>query len=1015
MNTTGKASLGFTLTEVMVTSALSVIVLAGVSAAFIQEMKLWEQEQIKNELNYNLEMSLERIRQDMRLSSVGVGQMAFYPQGTGNYTAISIPGSLDTDGDGLLQRDTNTDAIVWNQTIVYHVRPGTPDQLLRTTFFPRCPTATADMIYNQLSNVAASVSDAGVTNAAMVGESCTMKVVFENLVNLRFRPPASSYDCYQATSNSPTTYNWGSLILSNTSYGVNLSVVGKNNLSTGHKIIVDKLSLSASQSEREGESYYPSNHHPNAPNFVYTTSNGAVSAQELSTVSPLYSGYAALIFTPTAAAGGTGITFTVYNDLLHDTEFMTPGCDSSSNCTDKIDTNFIGNAWFADNPPGIPDKVISMDKGTAWTADYGATEVTNPPAYYMDSWALFSITNVIYGGTNNPDMKITKNGCWARFFFQKGGPTMAFFMTNVAVVNPVNGSTAPVTFNNGQKYLYMPTNSAMVTNSDWVTEWTIDKNQNYLLRFDTCPFPTNNISDFDLDLFLGSTSGSLLFNFNTGTPNNPLWGMAPVTLNLGGMPYGQAIAPFFGDIDTDGDHDLIVGLLGVNPCFKFWRNVGSASAPIFSREDANPMLTALSYSANATPCFADLNGDGLLDLCSGYQSGYFMYNLNEGSEMSPSWGTAAYLTDSNSATIDIGDYSAPGLVDIDGDGDLDLFTGNNSGYLWYYRNNKAETGASTWKYGYVTNRYFDHTHGAETRLVPRFSDINADGLMDLFVGTFEGTGIYFYQNTGTVNNALWAPPVTNYSGAAVAGRPIPAVTMNLWGPPINAASYWCNHASYLRGQPLSYEAGVASNSIIALKSMEVGYPSMAYYRSRPFDTKNASPVYNQLKWTAIETGVGTTPAGGDVDIRVRASSSPNMDDATIQADPDQGWTQAKATDSGFFDDGTAANSLAGLPDERYLQYEARFLCGFGGATNAHTNLPVAVLRDLTVDWPATTALADLQTTLGNGPDCAIVRASVNGYTLVKGIEVDMTIYKKGRTGTNEATGILEIKPLNTGR
>lgn len=1011
-----RGSMGFTLTEVMITSALSVIVMAGVTAAFIQELKVFDQEQIKNELYYNLEEALERIRQDMRLSSVGIGQMAFYPENTGSYSAISIPMSVDTNGDGLLEREA-TDQIIWNQTVIYHVRLGAPDQLIRSTFYPRCPTATTEMIYRQLSNVAVSVNDAGVTNACMPGESASSRVVFENLVTLRFRPPASSYDCYSSASNRPETYNWGSLVLGPSTYGLKLTVMGKNVLSSGYRVIVDKIALSASQAAREGESYFPSNHYPNDGCFVYTKKNGDVKVMDMSGISPHYGGYEALIFDPSSGAGETSITFSVYNDLLHDTTFDTPGCESASNCNVRFDNNFVSNAWF-DDVADAPDMSVSLEKGQAWAGAGCGYDVTSPAALYMDYPWFFTATNVIYGGSNNTDMTILRNGCWVKLYFQRGGGPVAFFMTNVFIFNPLTGTSNAVTFNNGEKYLYMPGTGPMTNSSDWIQGYTFNKDQNYLVRFDTCPFPLGG--DFDYDIVAGSANNNLIFVRNTGATNDPnSWAAAAAGAGI----YGGDTAPTFADIDADGDKDMFLGTTGTSPCWKFYRNTGGSTSPALTEEATNPIVSVLPNSANPSPVFADLDGNGKIDIASGYQSGYIYYSLNVGDEMTPVWSTAADLWVSNGAShIDIGSYSSPDFVDIDGDGDLDMFTGcagkgSVEGSVWFFRNYKVEYGSTNkWLYQVVTNSILDEYPGNGLRLMPRFCDIDADGDKDLFITTSTDTGIFYYQNTGTIYNAMWAQPVTNFAGLEVLAqqRLVPAFA-NMDGPPVNGCSYWCNHPSYLRGQPLCYENGVASNSILALHSIEVGYPALGYYRSRPYDTLQATPSYNRLKWTAIEQGVGTTPNGGKVDVRVRSANSPNMDDADIVADPDKGWTRASAGDSGFMSDGAGVHSLAGLPARRYVQYEARFQCGYGGETSAHTNDATAVLRDVTIDWPAATGLVDLQTTLGCGPDCGIVQASVEGFSLVKGVEVDMTIYKAGRMGTNTVTGILEIKPLNTGR
>ena len=81
---------------------------------------------------------------------------------------------------------------------------------------------------------------------------------------------------------------------------------------------------------------------------------------------------------------------------------------------------------------------------------------------------------------------------------------------------------------------------------------------------------------------------------------------------------------------------------------------------------------------------------GDLDLVGGEESGKLIYLENTGSSRTPEFveriGTANPFDG-----IDVGVYSAPALGDLDGDGDLDLVVGEESGKLIYIEN----TGTST--------------------------------------------------------------------------------------------------------------------------------------------------------------------------------------------------------------------------------------------------------------------------------------------------------------------------------
>jgi protocadherin Fat 4 len=114
--------------------------------------------------------------------------------------------------------------------------------------------------------------------------------------------------------------------------------------------------------------------------------------------------------------------------------------------------------------------------------------------------------------------------------------------------------------------------------------------------------------------------------------------------------------------------------------------------------------------------------------------------------------------------IDQGTDTNPHLVDIDNDGDLDLFVGRDNGGLAFYRN----TGTSTTPtYVFVQHNPFTLNSNA-TDNDPTFVDIDNDGDMDAFVSDISGSTQYF-RNVGTAANPSFAAAVTNPFGLADAG------------------------------------------------------------------------------------------------------------------------------------------------------------------------------------------------------------------------------------------------------
>ncbi|RMF64427.1 MAG: VCBS repeat-containing protein, partial [Calditrichaeota bacterium] len=196
--------------------------------------------------------------------------------------------------------------------------------------------------------------------------------------------------------------------------------------------------------------------------------------------------------------------------------------------------------------------------------------------------------------------------------------------------------------------------------------------------------------------------------------------------------------PALADIDADGDLDLFVG--EYDGTINFYRNDGSAEHPDWTLVDC--FYGGIDVGDNSSPALGDLDLDGDLDLLVGRYDGRIEYFRNDGSVLSPLWNRVGRLRDSVGNIIDAGDMSAPALVDIDADGDLDLFVGNAEGNLLYYTNQPNGLEAN---WVLKSKRYMDIDAGSLT--FPAFTDIDGDGDVDLFFGT-QLRNIMFLANQG---------------------------------------------------------------------------------------------------------------------------------------------------------------------------------------------------------------------------------------------------------------------------
>jgi hypothetical protein len=123
--------------------------------------------------------------------------------------------------------------------------------------------------------------------------------------------------------------------------------------------------------------------------------------------------------------------------------------------------------------------------------------------------------------------------------------------------------------------------------------------------------------DNDFDAVVGSNDGTLAYFQNTGSDSLAVYARLTGANNpFDTIDVGINSAPAFGDIDNDGDVDLIIGNLFGG--FKYFENIGTASAYQFVERTgtANPFNSFTGFT-NSSPALSDIDGDGDLDLAVG--------------------------------------------------------------------------------------------------------------------------------------------------------------------------------------------------------------------------------------------------------------------------------------------------------------------------------------------------------------------------------------------------------------
>ncbi|MCY7360849.1 MAG: T9SS type A sorting domain-containing protein, partial [Ignavibacteria bacterium] len=243
----------------------------------------------------------------------------------------------------------------------------------------------------------------------------------------------------------------------------------------------------------------------------------------------------------------------------------------------------------------------------------------------------------------------------------------------------------------------------------------------------------------------------LFYIKNTGTPEVPQFVNEGGTIFFNNEVDSAYLFPTLVDLDSDGDFDIICGALydytDVNYTGRlfYYKNEGSNTSPQYADKIESPFgIVINNQTIFNIPTTGDLDNDGDKDLfVSNYMDSY--YYQNSGSPSTPNF-SANQTFNEAFGLPDSMIQRGIALGDLDNDGDLDMVLTNYEEYNIDYFENTGSATNPIFGEPYINPGGLEHD---STLVNTVLVDIDNDGDLDVFYGSYEG--IKFQENISSDN------------------------------------------------------------------------------------------------------------------------------------------------------------------------------------------------------------------------------------------------------------------------
>ncbi len=244
-------------------------------------------------------------------------------------------------------------------------------------------------------------------------------------------------------------------------------------------------------------------------------------------------------------------------------------------------------------------------------------------------------------------------------------------------------------------------------------------------------------ADGDLDLIMGNNSQTNKLYLNNGITSDVWQGFSETDIEIDSHEE-NTVSVKLADVDSDRDLDLIVVNTGLYD--RLYLNDGLVSGE-WQGFSTTEITFGSESSASNSVAIGDVNRDGHLDLIVGYQGAINHLYLNNGLS---SDGWQGFST----SAIEVGSqgYNSNSIIlgDIDKDGDLDLLEGNTNQKNQLYLNNGFDSG--DWMDFSATSTSIGLDKNDTMSII--LGDVDNDGDLDVLTSNYAQTN-KVYHNDGS--------------------------------------------------------------------------------------------------------------------------------------------------------------------------------------------------------------------------------------------------------------------------